>query len=144
PFTRRRTEASCKLREIVCCMERFECIFPTAPRSQIVPVWNQVHDRTAGIPLAKWDTTVHATGPLSLELLFGDWFIHLLPIEHAKLDRFPLRPLAGIFHETFGIAHLFVQLRLRFRLRNTLFFLTLILPYFFTAAFFFRSSSTRL
>jgi hypothetical protein len=88
-------------------MERLERVFPTATIDEVVPVRNQVHDRTAGVALAERHAAVHATGALCLELVIGDGLIHLLPVEHAQLDRLPLRALAGILHETFDITHFF-------------------------------------
>ena len=107
PFAGRWTEPAGKLREIIRGMERLERVFPTATIDEVVPLGNQVHDRTAGVALAKWHAAVHAARALGLELLFGDRLVHFLPVEHAQLDRFPLRALAGIFHETFGITHFF-------------------------------------
>ena len=140
PFARRWTEPTGKLREVIRGMERLKRVFPAATIDEIVPVGDQVDDWTAGVTLAKRHTAVHAAGALRLELVFGDGFIHLLPIEHAQLDRFPLGALTGIFHETFDITH-FLSRRSSSRLSRNDSRFTLICV---AAAFFFRSSKTRL
>src|SRR5262245_34620942 len=107
PFARRRTEPAGKLRKIVRGMERLESVFPTAPIDEVVPFGNQVHDRTAGVPLTKRHAAIHTASALRLELVIGDGLIHFFPIEYTQLDRPPLGAFTGVLHEAFDITHLF-------------------------------------
>src|SRR5262249_56127286 len=86
-------------------MQRLERVLPPPAIDEIVPFGDQIDDGTAGIPLAKWHTAVHAARALDFELVFRNRLVHLFPIEHAQLDRLSLPALPGIFHETLRITH---------------------------------------
>jgi hypothetical protein len=111
PFAGRGTEPTGELGEIIRGVQGFERIFPAPAVDEIVPLRNQVHDRTTGIALTKGHTAIHATGALDLELVLGDRLVHFLPIEHTQLDRFPLRSLTRVFQKALWITHRLIVFR---------------------------------
>src|SRR5512134_662145 len=104
-FAGSRTETAGKFRKVVRAVQRLQRVIPAATINEVVPLGNQVDDGAAGVPLAEGHAAVHTTGALDLEFVLGDGLVHLLPIEHAQLDRLPLRALAGVFHETLRVSH---------------------------------------
>jgi hypothetical protein len=71
-------------------MQTFESLTPEATVHEIVPFRDQVVNRAARghtadqrAGVAKWNTTVHATASLLLELEHREVIVELVPIVHA-------------------------------------------------------------
>src|ERR1700752_3436875 len=68
-FARRRTNTACELREVVGRMKLANRFLPLTTIDVVVPVGNEVVDRTTG--LAERHATIHAASALLAKLLFG-------------------------------------------------------------------------
>src|SRR4029434_934442 len=102
-FTRGRTNASGEFREIVRCVESLDGLAPAAAIDEIVPVGNDVAQRTPLV--AEGNATVHASGGLDLQLILGEILVDLLPVVDAFLHRTPIGRDALKFDKTLRITH---------------------------------------
>src|SRR5215831_10142264 len=102
-LTRCRADAAGELGKIVSRMKLANCIFPTSTIDQIVPVGDEVVDRTPC--LAERYAAIHAARALFAQLLFGKVLIDLEPVVHA-LEHWTARSrLAVIVHEAGCLTH---------------------------------------
>ena len=80
--------------------EAIEGLFPFPLVEEVVPLRDEVVDRTSIGGVTEGNTAVHATGPLLSPLLLGKVDVELLeipyPIKRISIDD----PLAGIFLES--------------------------------------------
>src|SRR4029077_18980596 len=74
------TDASSEFRKVVGRMKLAHGFFPAAAVYQIIPVRNQIIDRTPGV--AEWHAAIHTTRALCAQLLFGKVLVNLKPIIH--------------------------------------------------------------
>src|SRR5262249_19213119 len=103
-FARRRAYAAGELREIVGRMQALDGFLPAPAIHQVVPVRDDVAERTALV--AERDAAIHASRPLRAKLVLGQLEIILAPILQALGDRTPRRRLALDLHESGYFAHL--------------------------------------
>ena len=103
-LTRRRAQPTSELREVVGGVQPLDRITPTIRAYQVVPLGNEVAQRTAVV--AERDTAVHAPSRLIAQHVVGEVLVDLFPVEQAQRDRPPLRGLAPcVLEEAFGIRH---------------------------------------
>ncbi len=103
-LTRRRAQPTGELREVVGGVQPLDRITPTIRAYQVVPLGNEVAQRTAVV--AERDTAVHAPSRLIAQHVMGEVLVDLFPVEQAQRDRPPLRGLAlCVLEEAFGIRH---------------------------------------
>src|SRR4029077_6093638 len=102
-FAGGRTDPSCKLRKIVGGMQDADGFLPVIAINQVVPVRNNVGDRTASV--AKRNAAVHAARGLHPYFLFGEWLIHLEVVVDTLRDRAARRRLACVFLEACNLTH---------------------------------------
>ena len=86
-FARRGANASGEFREIIGGVQLADRFFPAAAIDQIVPVGNDVVDRTSGV--TERNTAIHAARALLAELFFGEILIDLEPVVDALGDGTP-------------------------------------------------------
>src|SRR4051794_23412545 len=77
-FARRRADAAGELREVVGGVELADGLAPLAVEDEVVPIGDEVGERTAG--MAERDAAVHAAGALGLDTLYGEWLIDFEPV----------------------------------------------------------------
>src|SRR6185295_8642761 len=92
-LARRRTYASGKLRKIIGRMQLANCFFPAPAINQIVPIRNDVVDRTSGV--TERYPAIHATPALCTQLLFRKILIDLEPVVDPLRYRPALRHFAS-------------------------------------------------
>src|SRR5271156_1498817 len=79
--------------------QSIECILPLVFEDQLVPFGNDVGDRTTGIGLAEWNTTIHASSSLLFQFVSRETGCEFFPIVGTFLRIAVLLGLALIFHE---------------------------------------------
>ena len=92
-----------ELWEVVRGVEALGSFLPIVAVHEVVPVWNEVAQRTPAI--AERDTAVHAARGLTGELFSIEWFVDLFPIEDSNRNRPHRRRLSIVIHETSWITH---------------------------------------
>ena len=105
PFARRRTQAPGELGEIVRRVQPLERGLPAVAIDEIVPVGNQVAERTS--LMAERNAAIHAPRALLLELVLRIRKIDFLPVLQALGDRTRRRLLAMNFDESCRFSHKF-------------------------------------
>src|SRR5277367_2547689 len=98
-FTWRRADTAGKFGKRARHEQSVERILPLVFEDQLVPFGNDVGDRTTGIGLAEWNTTIHASSSLLFQLVSRETGGELLPIVGTFLRIAVLLGLALIFHE---------------------------------------------
>ena len=88
----RRAQATGELREVVRRVETLDGVVPVAPPGEVVPLGDEVAQRTAGV--AEGDAAVHAATGLTLELAGLLLLVDLLPVLDPDVDGTALRELA--------------------------------------------------
>src|SRR4029434_2699157 len=102
-LTGRRAEPSRELREVVGGMQAIDRVVPVLAIDQVVPVRDDVAERTALV--AEGDAAVHASRRLLLQLVAREGEVDLLPVTQALVDR-PRRPLLALdLQEARDLAH---------------------------------------
>src|SRR5438067_4142301 len=91
-FAGSRTNPTCKLREIVGLMKNLNGFSPTTLVNQVIPIRNDVPERTAGV--TEGDATIHAAGTLRLHQFVGRITVHLKPIANTLVHGPARRHLA--------------------------------------------------
>ena len=81
-----------------------------ASPDQVVPLWNEIAERTSLV--TERDSAIHASASLSLQLMELLVLIDLLPIADANIDWSAFRRLAISGQEAFWISHCLPPLRL--------------------------------
>ena len=95
--------ASGEFRKIIGRMKLPHGFFPSAAVYKVVPVRDQVVDRASGV--AEGDATIHATGALSAQFVFGGIDVNLKPVIHALGDGAALGMLWPILDESRRFTH---------------------------------------
>lgn len=85
-------QAPRELREVVGGVKNMQRLPPIPARHQIVPIWNDVIDRTTG--MAVRNATFHASQRLSLDLILPERNDKLVKMAHSLANRFPRLILA--------------------------------------------------
>src|SRR5215211_1198189 len=102
-LARSRTEHPRELGEVVGLVQAVYGLLPMLAVDEVVPVGDQVSQRTARV--AERHAAVHAARGLTLELLLGHRLVDVAVVQNAFFDR-PLRGrLASYLEESFGISH---------------------------------------
>src|SRR5579871_358138 len=101
-----------ELGKVVGLVQPFEGFFPQTAVNQVVPLGDQVVDRTAarhpfnqGAGVAERHAAIHAAGALSAQLFFFTVFVKLQPIPNALGRRPGQRQLTPKFQEAGGLTH---------------------------------------
>src|SRR5713101_8087703 len=102
-FARRWTNPAGEFREVVGRVQLANCLFPTPVINQIVPIRNQVVDRTSC--LAKRHAAVHAARTLGSKILFRKILIDLEPVIDALSNWTSRSKLTRIFQEPRVLTH---------------------------------------
>ena len=103
-LTRRRTQPTGELGEIVGRVQPLDGVAPTAGAHLVVPLRDQVAQRTAVV--AERDTAIHTTGGLLGERVVGEVLVDLFPVTQPQIHGAPLRRLPmGVLEKTAGIRH---------------------------------------
>ena len=102
-FARRRAYAPSDLREVVGLVQRAGRLLPFVAVNVIVPVGDQVTQRTAGV--AERNAAIHAAGALRLQLLAHHGQLELAVVFDALAHRDLARIFAAILHETSDFSH---------------------------------------
>src|SRR5208337_3111883 len=102
-FTRRWTNPAGEFREVVGRVQLPDRLFPTSVINEIVPIGNQIVDRTPR--LAKGHATVHAARALGAKIRFGKIEIDFKPIVDALSNRTSRGKLARVFQESRVLTH---------------------------------------
>src|SRR5262249_28069106 len=76
---------------------------PAIVIDQIVPVGNDVVDRTAG--MTEWHAAIHAAGALFAQPALGHWLVDLEPVRNARRGRPAHRRFARVFEKTCDFTH---------------------------------------
>src|SRR6266516_6485937 len=84
-------------------MKLAQRFFPAAVVNEIIPVGDQIVDRTSG--MTEWHAAVHAAGALGAQLLFGEVLVDFEPVVDPLGYRAARRGLPRIFHETRWLTH---------------------------------------
>src|SRR5437879_8625407 len=84
-----RADAPSELGKVVGRVKRANRVLPPIMEDQIVPIGNDVADRTTG--MTEWHATIHATGALRTNTVLGKLTVDLKPI----VDPFRDRPAVG-------------------------------------------------
>ena len=88
-FARSRAQPTGELGEVVGCVESVDGVLPVTPIDEIVPVGNQVAERTAVI--AERNSTIHAAPCLVRQLVGRKVFVDLFPVAQSHRHRPILR-----------------------------------------------------
>ena len=102
-LARCRTNPPGEFRKIIGFMKPFDGLFPLIAINKIIPIWNDVTDRTA--LLAKRNTAIHAAGALRLQRLFRHFIVKFFPILDAFGRFLFIKILAFIFQKSCYVAH---------------------------------------
>src|SRR5260370_34854864 len=102
-FARRGTNPPGEFREVVGGMQLANRLFPTSVINQIVPIGNQVVERTSR--LAKRHAAIHAARHLGSKILFGEILIDLEPVIDALSNWTSPGKLARVLHESRVLTH---------------------------------------
>src|SRR5690606_30373785 len=117
-FARRGARAPGELREVVRPMQAIERFAPAAVVDEIVPLRDQVVDRTAVRRLAERHAAIHAARALDAKMLLARRREDLFEVADA-LFRVPVRHgLTRVFHETRMLAHWRLSVSCRARRRS--------------------------
>src|SRR5207244_4476428 len=106
-LARRRADSPGKFWEIVRLVQHLDGLAPPVFVNEVVPLGDDVAQRTPSRPVAEGDAAVHAARALRAELIIGERVVDLVPVEDAQLHRPPLGQLAGNLFEAGGFAHEF-------------------------------------
>src|SRR5271155_2133303 len=98
-FTRSWADTAGKFGKGTCHEQSVERILPLVFEDQLVPFGNDVGDRTTGIGLAEWNTTIHASSSLLFQFVSRETGCEFFPIVGTFLRIAVLLGLALIFHE---------------------------------------------
>ena len=102
-FARGRAHAAGEFGKIVGLVQAFDGLFPVVAIDQIIPVRDDVADRTTA--LAERNPAVHASRPLGLDFFLGHGLDKFFPVLDTRLGIFLIEVLALIFHESVYITH---------------------------------------
>ena len=103
-LTRGRAQPPGELREVVGGVQPVDRILPTVPVDQVVPLRDEVAQRTAVV--AERDSAIHTPRCLLLQGSVIEVLIDLVPVAQTQRHRPTLRCLpAGDLHEAAGISH---------------------------------------
>ena len=102
-FAGRRTDPAGKLGEVVGLVQYLDGFLPAVSIDQVVPVRNDVAQRTTGV--AEGNAAIHAAGPLTLHQGVGRIPVHLKPVLEALLDGATGGHLSADFHESRHFSH---------------------------------------
>jgi hypothetical protein len=109
-----RADAPGEFREVVGLEEHLQGVVPAAAIDQVIPIGDEVAQRAADriqrvavdrVAMTKRNAAIHAAGPLGAQLVLGEVFVDLLPVQEAEIDGTPRGRLALEFHETSGLTH---------------------------------------
>ena len=103
PLAGRGAQPAGELGEVVGGVEAFGRLGPVAPPHQVVPLGDEVAERTAFV--AEGDAAVHAPGPLLAGRLLGERLVDLAPVPDADGDGTAPGQATGELDETGGLAH---------------------------------------
>ena len=99
----RRAEAARELREVVGGMQPLDGLAPAVAVHEVVPVRDEVAERTAVV--AEGDAAVHAPSGLLLQLAFRKGLVDLFPVPQADGYGPPRRQLAVVLQEPGELTH---------------------------------------
>ena len=102
-FAGRGTDASGELREVVGGVQAADCIFPAAVVDEIVPIGNEVVDRTAG--MAEGHAAIHAARALLALLLLRERLVNLEPVLDPFVDLAARRQFALKLQKPSDLTH---------------------------------------
>ena len=102
-FAGRWTNPSGEFGKVIGGMQLPDGFAPAAAIHQVVPVRNDVGERTAGV--AKGHAAIHAARRLRREALFRKRLVDFEPVLDARGRRAALRKLARVFQEAGGFPH---------------------------------------
>ena len=91
-LARRRAQPARELGEVVGGVQAFDGIAPAVPVDQVVPLGDEVTQRTPVV--AERNPAIHAAGGLVLQHVVGEVLVDLVPVAEAQRDRPALRGLA--------------------------------------------------
>src|SRR2546423_5774303 len=86
-------------------MQRVERRAPISALHVTVPLGNDVAHRAARVALTEGNAAIHAAAGLCTHLRFTDWFIKLVPVTDAFLDRLSAGCCTTQVDERFRISH---------------------------------------
>ncbi|CAB5068169.1 unannotated protein [freshwater metagenome] len=84
-LARCRTKPARKLGKIVRCVQALDGFMPTVFVDQIIPIGNDVSERTAVI--AERNTTIHAPAGLVLQVILWELLVDLFPVQQSYRNR---------------------------------------------------------
>ena len=102
-FTGSRTEASGELREVVRGMQALAGLAPVLPVDEVVPVRDQVAERTTVV--AERNAAVHTAAGLLPKIVLREGFVDLSPVAETDRNRSTFREDAIVLEEAAWIAH---------------------------------------
>ena len=103
-LTRRRTQPTGELGEIVGRVQPLDGVVPTAGAHLVVPLRDQVAQRTTVV--TERDTAIHTAGGLLGERVVGEVLVDLFPVTQPQIHGPPLRRLPmRVLEKTAGIRH---------------------------------------
>src|SRR5437660_299503 len=102
-FARGGADAPGKFGKVVGRVQHADGFAPAIAVDQVVPVWDDIADWTAGV--AERYTAIHAARTLGADLVLGEIKIDLEPVVDPLGDGTPLRHFPRVFHETGVFTH---------------------------------------
>src|ERR1022692_1727442 len=102
-FAGRGAEAAGELGKVVGGMQDADGFAPAAAVDEIVPIGNDVGERTAGV--AEGHAAIHAAGALRADFFFGEIEVDFEPVVDALRCGAALGQFAGVFEEAGGFTH---------------------------------------
>ena len=103
-FAWSRAKPSGELREIVGCVQAFDCVLAVFAPNGIIPLWNQVPKRAA--VMTERNTAIHAPAGLVLNNIGVPAFVDFFPVHYANRNRAALSSCAlRSFKKTPWISH---------------------------------------
>ncbi|SKZ72491.1 Uncharacterised protein [Mycobacteroides abscessus subsp. abscessus] len=85
-------------------MQALDAFFPLIPVDEVVPLRDQIAQRTTVV--AERDTAVHAAAGLGLQLRLVEVVVDLFPVHQPQVDRTPLGQFTlGVLEESSGVSH---------------------------------------
>src|ERR1017187_2904539 len=107
-FAGGRANAAGEFGEVVGGVQAADGAVPAALVNQVVPVWNDIVQRAAG--MAEGDAAIHAAGALRAGALLRKRQVDFKPVLDALSDWTALRGLTRVFEKTSDFTHGFVRL----------------------------------
>src|SRR5688572_539345 len=104
-FTRCRAYSTGELGKVVGRMEALNRFTPATPVNKVVPVGNDVSQRTTLV--AEGNPTIHASRCLDLQLVFREVLVDLLPVVDPFCNGTTLRCYAWKFDEALWVTHFY-------------------------------------